>query len=75
MFGLVRDIVEAAGGTTDDIITTNVWLKDPSDRSALNTERTAMFSDAMSRPALHVFTLEGESIVIIQCDFMTVFDG
>ncbi len=75
MFAHVRDIVEAAGGTTNDIIKMNVWLKDPSDRSALNTEWTTMFPDAGSRPARHAFTLKGESIVMIQCDFMAVLDG
>ncbi len=53
----------------------NIWLKDPSDRSALNTEWTVMFPDAVSHPARHAFTLEGESIVMIQCDFMAVLDG
>ena len=36
LFRHIRDIVDAAGGTTDDIIKMNVWLKDTSDRSVLN---------------------------------------
>tara|TARA_E500000331_G_scaffold223175_1_gene213723 strand:+ start:331 stop:540 length:210 start_codon:yes stop_codon:yes gene_type:complete len=42
----VRNFVAAAGGTTDDITKMNVWLKDVSDRSALNVECTAMFPDS-----------------------------
>jgi 2-iminobutanoate/2-iminopropanoate deaminase len=75
MFRHVRDIVEAAGGTTDDIVKMSVWLKDPSDRSALNAEWTAMFPDPESRPARHAFPLGDESPVMIQCDLMAVIDG
>ena len=72
MFNHVRAIVEAAGATTDDIIKMNVWLQDPSDRTALNAEWTAMFPDPENRPARQAFPLEGESLVMIQCDFMAV---
>ncbi len=34
-FQHMKDIVEAAGGTVDDIIKITVWLKDPADRTAL----------------------------------------
>ncbi|MFT5486133.1 MAG: 2-iminobutanoate/2-iminopropanoate deaminase [Paracoccaceae bacterium] len=72
MFRHVRDIVEAAGGTTDDILKMSVWLKNTSDRSALNAEWTAMFPDPENRPARHAFSLESDSIVMVQCDFMAV---
>lgn len=72
LFRHVRDIVEAAGGSTDDIIKMTVWLKDATDRSALNAEWTAMFPDPESRPARHALTLDADSAVIIQCDIMAV---
>ena len=75
LFRHIRDIVNAAGGTTDDIIKMNVWLKDPSDRSALNAEWTAMFPDPENRPARQASSLEGYSIVMMQCDFMAVLGG
>lgn len=75
LFRHIRDIVEAAGGTTDDIIKMNVWLKDTSDRSALNAEWTAMFPDPENRPARQASSLEDDSIVMIQCDFMAVLSG
>lgn len=75
LFRHVRDIVEAAGGTTDDIIKMTVWLKDAADRSALNAEWTAMFPDPESRPARHALTLDGGSAVMVQCDIMAVIGG
>ena len=75
LFRHIRDIVDAAGGTTDDIIKMNVWLKDPSDRSALNAEWTAMFPDPENRPARQASSLEGDSIAMMQCDFMAVLGG
>lgn len=74
MFRHVRDIVEAAGGTTDDIIKMTVWLKDSADRRALNAEWIAMFPDPESRPARHALSLDTESSVLVQCDFMAVID-
>jgi 2-iminobutanoate/2-iminopropanoate deaminase len=72
MFRHVRDIVETAGGTTDDIIKMTVWLKDSADRRALNAEWIAMFPDPDSRPARHALSLDAESSVLVQCDFMAV---
>lgn len=75
LFRHVRDIVEAAGGTTDDIIKMSVWLKDTSDRAALNAEWIAMFPDPENRPARHAFALDSDSLVMVQCDFMAVLGG
>jgi len=74
MFRHIRDIVSAAGGATNDIIKISVWLKDASDRSALNAEWVAMFPDPESRPARHALPLDASSPVMIQCDFMAVID-
>lgn len=72
-FRHMKDIVEAAGGTVDDIIKVNFFLKDPADRTALNAEWVAMFPDEGSRPARHTQSLDPEAITMIQCDFMAVF--
>jgi len=55
MFENVSLLLDAAGGTTDDIIKISVWLKDMSLRDNLNEEWIAMFPDPQSRPARHVF--------------------
>ena len=74
MFQHVRRLVEAAGGTTEDIVKMNVWLGDRSKRDALNREWLAMFPDEHSRPARHAHraNLDGEGGIQVQCDFMAV---
>ncbi len=72
VFRHMRSTVEAAGGTTDDIIKVTVWLEDPSDREALNAEWTAMFPDPESRPARHTQKDISDSPYLMHCDFMAV---
>jgi len=75
MFQHVRTVVEAGGGTTDDIIKMSVVMKDRSLRPALNVEWLKMFPDEHSRPARH--TSEGNlgPGMLVQCDIMAVIDG
>ena len=49
----LRLIVEAAGGSTADILKVTVWMKDRSHRPILNVPWLAMFPHAGSRPARH----------------------
>lgn len=72
MFRHVRSIVEAAGGTTDDIVKMNVWLRDPGNREALNAEWTRMFPDPESRPARHTNPEVHERPWLVSCDFVAV---
>jgi len=72
MFANARRIVEAAGGTTDDIVKMTVWMQDPSDRSALNREWLAMFPDERSRPARHTLRGDLDGGKLIECDLMAV---
>lgn len=74
MFGHVRSIVEAAGGTPDDIIKITVWLKDPGDRTALNEEWQKLFPDPDSRPARHALPHLGGGDHLILCDVTAVID-
>jgi 2-iminobutanoate/2-iminopropanoate deaminase len=72
LFQHVRRIVEAGGGTTDDIVKINIWLKNPADRAALNDEWVKMFPDPESRPARHTNPLGGDGPTLITCDVMAV---
>lgn len=74
MFLNLTEIVEKGGATTDDIIKLTVYLKDPSNRSALNTEWLKMFPDAESRPARHtqLLTAAVNKDSLIMCDVMAV---
>jgi enamine deaminase RidA (YjgF/YER057c/UK114 family) len=72
MFKNVRDIIEAAGGTPEHIVKMTVWLRDLSDRKALNVEWLKMFPDAASRPARHALLHQGEGDSLIVCDFTAI---
>ena len=72
MFQHVRAIVEAAGGTTDDIIKLTVWMNDRSQRDALNREWVKMFPDEHTRPARHTMRAQLDGGMLIQCDVMAV---
>lgn len=72
LFAHVRSIVEAAGGTTDDILKITVWMRDRSRREALNREWLTMFPDEASRPARHSLQADLEGRLEIQCDFVAV---
>jgi 2-iminobutanoate/2-iminopropanoate deaminase len=69
MFTQVRRIVEAAGGTTGDIVRMSVWLKDRSQRQPLNDQWLAMFPDPHDRPArLSVQATELSAGILVQCE-------
>ena len=74
MFAHVREIVEAAGGSIDDIIKITVWLKDPSNREALNRHWVMMFPEEQARPSRHTLPIVGESNALVQCDVTAVFN-
>lgn len=74
MFQHVRSIVEAAGGSTDNIVKMSVWMVDRSRRDALNVEWLKMFPDAKDRPARHTAQGTLESGQLVVCDITAVFD-
>jgi enamine deaminase RidA (YjgF/YER057c/UK114 family) len=74
LFTHIRAAVEAAGGTPDDIIKIDFWMKQPSTgRAALNDEWVKMFPDPASRPARHTLTLGPDSQALVTCAFTAVF--
>ena len=72
MFAHVRTIVEAAGGTTGDIVKMTLWMKDRSQRKVVNPHWDAMFPDRNDRPARHALKADLEGGMLIQCDFIAV---
>ena len=72
VFRYMRETVEAAGGSCQDIIKVTVWLKNPADRAALNAQWTVMFPDPDSRPARHSQPDTSDGPYLIQCDFTAV---
>lgn len=73
MFQHVRSIMEAAGGSTDDIIKMSVWMADRAQRDALNKEWLAMFPDEHTRPARHTAKADLDGGQLICCDITAVF--
>jgi 2-iminobutanoate/2-iminopropanoate deaminase len=74
LFRHIRSAVEAAGGSPDNIIKINFYMKDPATgRAALNGEWVKMFPDADARPARHTMALGAESNALVTCDFTAVF--
>jgi len=73
MFDNVRRLIEAAGGTPDDIIKMTVWIADRALRPTLNKYWVEMFPDPHSRPARHTVA-SGDLVppMQIQCDLLAV---
>jgi 2-iminobutanoate/2-iminopropanoate deaminase len=74
MFANLRRIVDAAGGSTADVIRVTVWMRDRTQRAALNGPWLEMFPDPASRPARHTMNgaLDGDKL--IECDFVAVLE-
>jgi len=70
VFALVRDVMTAAGGTTDDIVKVTVHLADYRDRVALNAAWTEMFPDAASMPARQVLAASLDGGALIHADLV-----
>jgi enamine deaminase RidA (YjgF/YER057c/UK114 family) len=76
VFAHMKEIIEAASGTTDDILRVTVWLKDGAHRKFVNQQWLRMFPDAEARPARHTFV--GQELagnMLIQCEFWAVLNG
>jgi enamine deaminase RidA (YjgF/YER057c/UK114 family) len=73
MFANVRRIMEAAGGSPDDIVKMTVWIADRKLRETMNRYWVEMFPDPHSRPARHTVA-HGDftSPMQIQCDILGV---
>jgi 2-iminobutanoate/2-iminopropanoate deaminase len=74
MLAQVRRIVEAAGGTTGDIIKVTVWMSDRSQRAALNRPWLEMFPDPQSRPARHTMNGDLDGGKFIECSFVAIIN-
>jgi enamine deaminase RidA (YjgF/YER057c/UK114 family) len=74
VFRHMREVVEEAGGTTDDIVKVNIALRDHGNREALNAEWVRMFADEATRPARQTTPLVEDGPFLIHLDFMAVLD-
>lgn len=74
VFKNVRRFMEAAGGTTDNIIKMRLLLSDDKYREPLNNEWLQMFPDENSRPARHAETLLRVGQGLFQVEVIAVVD-
>ena len=73
VFGYIKSAVEAPGGTTEDIVKINSFVKNPATQhAALNAEWVKMFPDPDSRPARHTQALPDESRGLVHAAFVAV---
>jgi enamine deaminase RidA (YjgF/YER057c/UK114 family) len=73
LFGHIRRIVEAAGGSTDDILKITFWMGDPAERAKLNDPWVEMFPDEATRPTRHTLP-GGGGASKVQCSFTAVIE-
>jgi enamine deaminase RidA (YjgF/YER057c/UK114 family) len=74
VFAHVRELMEVAGGSTDDILKMTFWLADYRDREALNREWTAMFPDSDNRPARQAMAAQLDGGALVHCDVMAALE-
>jgi 2-iminobutanoate/2-iminopropanoate deaminase len=73
MFQNIRKVMEAAGGTTDDILKLSVWQNSGKSKKTLNEQWIAMFPDEESRPARHTFVNDGLPLDYqVQCEIQAI---
>ena len=74
LFANVRRVVEAGGGSTDDIVRVTFYVRDRSSRDAINREWVEMFPDSESRPARHTIVYAPADPMLVQCDIFAVIN-
>ncbi len=74
MFAHVKRIVEAAGGSLEDVIKVTVWLRERNARQAINPEWLRLFPDPASRPARHAIQADLDGEKLLECSFVAVLD-
>ena len=72
VFAHIRLVMEAAGGSVDDILKLNVHLVEYRDRAALNDHWLRMFPDPASRPARQVMAATLDRGALIQADLLAI---
>ena len=71
-FDNMRRVVEAAGGTVDDIASVRVYMTDYSLRGEVNTEWLKMFPDPDDRPTRHAVQMPMFGNMVIQLEVTAV---
>ena len=70
MFSRIEAVIEAAGGTLDQIVKLNIAVADLAQRQPIDRDWVAMFPDPASRPARQTVAASLDRGKLIQCDLM-----
>lgn len=71
-FANVRRVLEAAGGTPEDVVKCTVFVRDRAIRPVIDKYWIEMFPDAASRPARHTLTADLQGRTELQLEIMAV---
>ncbi|WP_235604871.1 RidA family protein [Enteractinococcus helveticum] len=74
VFTHIRNVMQAAGGSPDDILKLNVHMVEYRNRAALNEHWQRMFPDPASRPARQVMAATLDRGALIQADLLAIID-
>ena len=74
-FDNMRAVIEAAGGTLEDIGKIVVLIRDRKQRDILNVHWLKAFPDEHSRPVRHAAGAPGAAEMVIQMEFIAVVAG
>lgn len=74
MFAHVKRIVEAAGGSLENVVKVTVWMKDRAARAPMNAEWLRLFPDPQSRPARHAIQADLDGEKLLECSFVAWLD-
>ncbi len=75
MFENIRQFIEIAGGTPEDIIHVRILMKDRGQREAINKPWQALFPDEHSRPARHALETNLGGQFLFQAEIVAVVGG
>ena len=74
VFKYIENIISEAGGSVQDIIKMDLYFRDKSDRSLVNTEWEKMFPNPKERPARHAQIGDLPKNCCLQVTIMAVID-
>lgn len=74
MFQRIREVLTAAGASTDDIVKLNIVMTDRSLRTAINDHWVAMFPEAATRPVRQTVEAPLDNNKLLQCDFQAIIE-
>jgi 2-iminobutanoate/2-iminopropanoate deaminase len=74
IFENIERILQAAGGSPEDIAKCVFYVRDRASRTAIDPPWTRMFPDPQSRPARHTLQHELAGPLLVQCEVTAYID-